>query len=180
MAATEHSELATRDRIPEPERQLPPAEGDGAGRATGGSRAPEGLEKTGLVALLRDLADDTRTLVQQEIELAKMEATRTAKRLAVDGAWIGAGAALIAVGGLCLVLALALGLGALLDSYWLGTLITGGLLFLVGGLMAWKGLRDLGSGGFTPDHTVESLHEDKEWAQREVDDFKRGIQKERA
>lgn len=167
MAATDSSEVATRPRASEPERQLPPGEG-------------EPVEKTGLVALLRELAEDTRTLVQQEIELAKMEATQTVKRLAVDSAWIGAGVAVVAVGGLCLVLALALGLGALLGSYWLGTLITGAALLLIGGLMAWKGMRDLSSGGFAPSETVESLQEDKEWAQREMDEFKRAIQKERA
>lgn len=167
MAVTQESELATGRRTTEPERQLPPA---------GGSDRPS----TGLVSLLRDLAEDTRVLVQQEIALAKAEATRTAKRVVVDSAWIGAGVAVLAVGGLCLVVALALGLGALLGSYWLGTLITGGLLFLIGALMAWKGVRDLQSGGFTPTETIGSLQEDKDWAQREVDDFKKGIQKERA
>lgn len=165
MAATQSRELESGPRATEPERQLPPGAGDGTG--------------AGLVALLRELAEDTRTLVQQEIALAKMEATRTAKRLVVDSAWIAAGVAVLAVGGLCLVLALALGLGALLDSYWLGAFITGGLLFLVGALLAWKGLRDLKTGGFVPTETIESLQADREWAQREMDDFKQGIQKER-
>lgn len=180
MAATQSSELARQSRSTDPERQLPPGEGDGAGARARGSSVPEDLEKTGLVALLRDLAEDSRILVQQEIELAKMEVAATARRVAVDSAWIGAGVAIIAVAGLCLVLALALGLGALLDSYWLGTLITGGVLLLIGSLLAWKGVRDLTSGGFAPRDTVESLQEDREWAQREVDDFKQGIQKERA
>lgn len=167
MAVTQESELATARRTMEPERQLPPGSGEEYGAAS-----------AGLVSLLRDLAEDTRILVQQEIQLAKVEATRTAKRVAVDSAWIGAGAAVVAVGGLCLVLALALGLGALLGSYWLGTLITGGLLVLTGGLMAWKGLHDLQSGGFAPTETVGSLQEDREWAQREVEEFKKGIQRE--
>lgn len=167
MTATRESELATRRTRSGPDHQLPPGDGGEPDRGA-----------AGLVTLLRDLAEDTRTLVQQEIALAKAEATHAAKRLVVDSAWIGAGAAVLAVGGLCLVLALALGLGALLDSYWLGTLITGGILFLIGALMAWKGVRDLKSGGFAPTGTVESLKEDRDWAQREVDDFKKGIQKE--
>lgn len=165
MATTQESELATRRVRTEPERQLPPGPGEGS------------VPSSGLVGLLRDLAEDTRILVQQEIQLAKVEATRTGKRLVVDSAWIGAGALVLAVGGLCLVIALALGLGALLGSYWLGTLITGGILFLVGALMAWKGVRDLKSGGFAPTATVETLQEDRDWAKREADDFKRGIQK---
>lgn len=169
--ASETTEPTTR-RAVEPEHQLPPAGDDGGG-------APEHLEKTGLVTLLRDLAEDTRTLVQQEIELAKMETTAAVKRVVVDSAWIGAGVAVLAVAGLCLVFALALALGALLDSYWLGTLITAVILLVVGGLIAWKGLRDLKKGGFAPSITVASLQEDKEWAQREAEDFKTGIRKER-
>lgn len=165
MAATQSRELETGPRAAEPDHQLPPGEGDGPA--------------TGLVTLLRELAEDTRTLVQQEIALAKMEARRTARRLVVDSVWIAAGVAALAVGGLCLVLALALALGALLDSYWLGTLITGGLLFLTGALLTWKGVHDLTSGGLTPTETVESLQADKEWARREMDDLKQGIRKER-
>lgn len=172
MASTDTSDLTRSARTTDPDHQLPPAEGDGAGSV------PEDLEKTGLVALFRDLAEDTRTLVQQEIDLAKMEARRTVKRVVVDSAWIGAGTAILAVGGICLVLAAALGLGALLDSYWLGTLITGALLFLVGALAAWKGIRDLKRGGFAPSDTVESLRTDKSWAEEEMDDFKRALEKE--
>lgn len=164
MAVTETSEEATRRRVMDPEHQLPPAAGAGAGIGT----------------LLRDLANDTRTLVQQEIELAKLEAARTVKRVVVDSAWIGAGVAVLAVGGLVLVVALALGLGALLGSYWLGTLITGVILFLIGALLAWKGVRDLRKGGFVPSETIESLQSDKAWVEGEVDDFKQGLQKERA
>lgn len=162
MAANDGSDVA-RGLRSDPDHQLPPVSG---GR--------------GVIGLLRQLADDTRTLVQQEIALAKMEATHTVKRVVVDGAWIGAGVAIIAVGGLCLVLALALGLGALLDSYWLGTLITAVLLFLVGGLFAWKGMRDLRKGGFAPTETMDSLQDDRDWAERELDDFKQGLRKERA
>lgn len=164
MAATDTSSIPSRRTAAEPDHQLPPAD-DSAGDPGG----------TGVVQLIRDLADDTRTLIQQEIELAKLEAARSVKRVMVDSAWIGAGAAVVAVGFLCLVLAAALGLGALLGSYWLGTLITGAVLFLVGALFAWKGVRDLKKGGLMPTGSVRSLKEDKEWAQREVDDFKQGL-----
>ena len=172
MAGSDQSDISTRRRTMDPGHQLPD-------RTTSTGPVPEHLQKTTVVGLIRELAEDTRTLVQQEIELAKMEVAHTVKRLVVDSAWIGAGVAVIAVGGLCLVLALALGLGALLDSYWLGTLITGGILFLLGALFAWKGVRDLKKGGFAPSATSASLQEDKAWAQQEMEDFKDGIKKER-
>lgn len=156
-----------RDRLPaaRPDHQLPPA----------GTGAPS---PRSVGDLLRDLADDTKRLVRQEIELAKMEVGRTAKRFAIDGVWIAAGAALVAVGGLCLVIALALLLGALLDSYWLGTAITGGALVLVGALLAWKGARDIGKTSPAPRTTMASLREDADWAKREMREFKEELTKE--
>lgn len=148
------------------DRQLPPATG-----REPSPRAPLG-------DLLRSLAQDTSTLVRQEIRLAKLEAGRTARRVAVDSAWIAAGAGILAVGGLCLVLALALGLGALLDSYWLGTLITGVVLVAIGLLVAWKGARDLRDSELAPKGTVETLREDADWARNEVRDFRNQLTKE--
>lgn len=158
------------------DHQLPPGRGE-ARRDPGGRPEPE-PSGPGLGALLRSLGDDMGTLVRQEIRLAKAEATRTARRVAADSAWIGAGLAVAAVGGLCLVLALALGLGALLDSYWLGTLITGAVLVLAGALFAWRGVRDLRRGELAPTRTVETLREDADWARSEAQDFKDELTKE--
>lgn len=161
--ATPGTRAPSRRGAAPPDHQLP-AEGDAtAGRATS------------LGGLLRDLADDTRTLVRQEIELARMEVTRTAAGVAKDSAWIAAGVAIVAVGGLVLVVALALGLGALLGSYWLGTLITGAFLLLLGGLFAWKGVRDLRRRELAPTRTVSTIREDADWARDEARDFKQGL-----
>ena len=137
---------------------------------------PEAPEpRAGFVELFRDLADDTRTLVQQEIELARLEVAASTKRIAKDGAWIWAGAVVLTVGGICLALALALGIGALLDSYWLGALITGGVFLLIGALLAWRGISDLKAGGLLPSNPLASLEENREWAKRELDELKQGI-----
>lgn len=175
MARTQggtESRTAPRWRTARPDHQLPPGRGEGAGA---GGRPDAG---PGLGTLLRSLGEDVGTLVRQEIRLAKAEAGRTARRVAADSAWIGAGAVIAAVGALCLVIAMALGLGALLGSYWLGTLITGAVLILTGGLVAWKGLGDLRRGELTPRRTVESLREDAEWARREARDFREELTRE--
>jgi uncharacterized membrane protein YqjE len=151
----------------EPDHQLPPGRGPGA--------AGDGTAEPGLGDLIRSLANDLGTLVRQEIDLARMELTRTARRLVADSAWIGIGAAVAAVGALCLVVALALGLGALLGSYWLGTLITGGVLVLLGGAAAWKGIRDLRKQELAPRRTAESLREDARWAKDEAQELKQRL-----
>lgn len=161
----------SRRRAVEPDHQLPPGSPQAAPRADGRGDA-------GIGDLIRSLADDVQTLVRQEIQLARMEVGRTARRVAADGAWMATGAAIAAVGGLCLVLALALGLGALLGSYWLGTLITGALLLLLGGGLVLKGLLDLRKRTLAPRRTTASLREDARWARDEAREFKEGIKRE--
>ncbi|MFW5947722.1 MAG: phage holin family protein [Gemmatimonadota bacterium] len=145
---------------------------DGPGGPAGDTARP------GVIELLRDLADDTRTLIEQELELIRLETASSAKRIGIDGAWIWAGAVVITVGLICLALALALGIGALLDSYWLGALVTGGVFLLAGALLAWRGIRDLKSGGLMPGSPLRSLREDRDWARQELEDLKQGITEE--
>ena len=169
MRASQESDADAGSRAPTdraaagPDHQLPPA------------GAASGSRRTEIGGLLRSLAEDTGTLVRQEMDLAKMEVVHTAKTVAKDSAWIGIGGAIAGVGGLVLVVAMALGLGALLDSYWLGTLITGLFLLLVGALFAWKGIRDLRRQELAPTRTVRSLREDADWARAEAEDFKQGL-----
>lgn len=162
----------------DPEHQLPPAAEGGRVGVRGNVQREPVQREPGIVDLIRSLADDMGTLLRQEIELAKMETARTARRLAVDSAWIASGAAIAAVGVLCLIVAMALGLGALLGSYWLGTLITGLFLMLLGGGLAYKGARDLRKQKLAPTNTTESLREDARWARDEARDFKQGLAKE--
>jgi hypothetical protein len=166
MPRGDGNRTARRWQAVDPEHQLPP------GPTAGGPAEP------GLMELVRTLADDLGTLVRQEIELARMEVTQTARRTVADGAWIATGVAVAAVGALCLVLAMALGLGVLLGSYWVGTLVTGLFLVLVGGIFLLKGLRDLRKRSFLPTRTTESLREDARWAREEAREFKEGLTRE--
>lgn len=158
---------------PGPSTAAPPPDTDARDEITDYEGGPEG--RAGFGRLLKDLAEDTRTLVQQEIELVRLELARSGKRMAVDGAWILAGAVVVTVGLICLALALALGLGALLDSYWMGTLITGAAFLLIGGLLAWRGVRDLRAGGLLPGGPLQSLREDRDWAVTEMEELKQGL-----
>jgi hypothetical protein len=171
MSPSDGSRTPSRWRAVETDRQLPPARP--------GRRYDAGADlEPGLIPLIRSLADDAATLIRQEVDLVKMEVSHTARRLAADGAWIATGAAIAAVGALCLVLAMALGLGALLGSYWLGTLVTGLFLMLVGGGFLFKGVRDLRKQHLVPRQTAESLREDARWAREEARDFKQGLTQE--
>jgi len=88
--------------------------------------------------LLGDFANETTTLMSQEIELARAEIGVQVKR-AGAGAGMFAAAALLALLGLgaltaCAIIALALTLDA-----WLAALIVGGALLVVAGVLALIG-----------------------------------------
>ena len=125
--------------------------------------------------LIKDLRDETTTLVQQELALAKTEISEKASQAAKNSAYVGVGAVLCYLGlffaltALAVVLALALDAMGLDDhGYWLGPLIVGAIVGIVGWSYTQKGLKTLKHQSLTPDKTVQSLQEDKQWLQEKV------------
>jgi hypothetical protein len=128
-----------------------------------GERADR-LKDQPLADLLRQLSQETATLVRQEIELAKAEVTQKGKTAGVGVGIVGAAGvvALLALGALtaCLVLALDIVMPA-----WLAALI---VAIVFGGVAAFLGLRGKEkvqeAGAPVPEQTVETVKEDIEWA----------------
>jgi uncharacterized membrane protein YqjE len=97
-----------------------------------------------IAAALTEVTERLTALVHDEIELAKAEVEVKAKSLLRGGIAVGAGA----VFGIFAVViglgALAWGLNSLLDSIWLGFIITFGILLvltLASFLFAWRKLK---------------------------------------
>jgi uncharacterized membrane protein YqjE len=113
--------------------------------------------------LLKDLADQTTTLVKQEIELARAELTLKAKQ-ASRGAGLLAGAAvvaLLAAGALTALLII------VLDEFlalWLAALIVAVLWAVVALVLASAGRAALKQATPPAAQTVETVKEDIEWA----------------
>lgn len=121
--------------------------------------------------LFKELADETRTLVRQEIQLAKTEVGEKAKQAGRNVGLLVAGG-LVAYAGLITV---AIALGFLLASFlpdWLGFLIAGGLVMAVGGMLALQGRNGLKNTRFSLDRTAETLKEDKQWLKTEIQEVK--------
>lgn len=125
--------------------------------------------------LFRQLAQDSSTLIRQEVALAKTELTRSLSRAAVGAAGIVAGALVAVVGVLVLIAALVVGLGDLIDNYWLSALIVGVLFVAIGGLLAKSNLDRVKGVDYKPDLTIQTLKEDKRWAQAEAQQVKRDL-----
>jgi hypothetical protein len=88
--------------------------------------------------LLGSFAQDTTTLMSQEIELARAEIAVQVKR-AGTGAGLFGGAAVVAMAGLGALTACAIVALALVLDTWLAALIVGAALVAVGGLLALMG-----------------------------------------
>jgi uncharacterized membrane protein len=131
-------------------------------------------DQPNLVNLLRQLRDDTTTLVREEVSLAKTEMSEKVSTFSRN-------AALLAVGGfigLVALMMLLLSLASLLTQAFLnagfgegmagflGLFIIGAIVAVVSGVLIAKGLKTLKGKTLAPEKTIETLKEDKAWAQR--------------
>jgi MFS family permease len=114
--------------------------------------------------LMKDLSDQTTTLVRQEIELAKAEMTAKSKQMGIGAGAFG-GAALVglyAVG--ALTAAAILALSTAVDG-WLAALIVGLVYAAVAGVLALVGKSRTQAGAPpVPERAISSTKEDVEWA----------------
>lgn len=125
---------------------------------------------------LRQLADDSLDLMRQELALAKLEMREMARDLASDGVRLAVALGIAGVGGLALTAFLILVIGNLLDgAFWAGALIVGAVFLLIGGILAYTAMRSLQKRTYKPDETIETLKEDRDFAKRESDEFRRDI-----
>ena len=114
--------------------------------------------------LMRELANQTTTLVKQELELAKAEVREKGKRAGVGfGMWGAAGvAALLALGAFTAFLIL------VLDEVmpdWLAALIVAAVYGAIAAVLYYQGREKVEEAGSpVPEQTVETLKEDVQWA----------------
>jgi len=125
--------------------------------------------------LFKQLAQDSATLVKQEVSLAKAEMRENLRSATRDAAMIAVGGGLLLVGLLVLTAFLVAAIGDLLDNYWLGALLVGLVFVAVGGLLAKKNLNNLKKDDLGPGQTIQTLKEDKRWLQSEIQQAKKEL-----
>jgi hypothetical protein len=125
------------------------------------------MEERPLGELFDDLRDQAKTLISQEVRLAKAE-------LGEKGAQAGKAIGFVAVGGfvvyaglLALIAGIILVLGQVVPI-WVAALIVGVIVGLIGYLVIQKGLNDLKAERLKPQQTMASMRENKEWLQSQV------------
>jgi uncharacterized membrane protein YqjE len=124
----------------------------------------EDLRERPVGELLKQLANETATLVRRELDLAKAEMREKAGKAGPGfGMWGAAGVtALLALGSLTAFLILALD-GAMPN--WLAALIVGLVWAAIAGLLYVRGKQRVEDAGSPmPEQTIESVKEDVQWA----------------
>ena len=125
--------------------------------------------------LIRRFGQDAGTLIKQEITLAKLELRESVKGLAKDAGKLGAAAGLGLFGAFAFLAFVIIGLGDLINNYWLSALIVAVLLLGAAAVMAKGALASMKKNNLAPQETVQTLKEDQRWAKREVQDFKQSL-----
>jgi mannitol-specific phosphotransferase system IIBC component len=132
----------------------------------------EDLRDRSIGELVKTLADQTSTLVRQEIQLAKAEVTTQGKQIGKGaGLLVGAGiVALLAAGTLVAFLVMLLD-GAMAN--WLAALIVGVVLVIVAAVLALAGRNRIRQATPPAQQTVETVKEDVQWAKTQTRSAKR-------
>jgi hypothetical protein len=136
-------------------------------------RSPAALTELSVPELMRQLSDQTATLVRQELELAKAELTVKGKRVGVGAGMFGAAGVfgLYALGAFTAAVILALSLAV---TGWLAALIVTAVYGAVAGALALSGKSNVQRGvPPVPEQTVETVREDVEIAKQRAQEGRR-------
>jgi hypothetical protein len=158
-----------------------PSERTAAGRAAAPRVATDGLTDRAAVAgarqpertvpdLLREMVDETRVILRDEVRLAKTETRETVSRIGSELAQVGIGAAVGIVALIALGTAVTFAMVSLFGQFlelevamWLGPLVLGLVLSAVAVVVAKRGIERLKRESLVPEKTMATLEEDKEW-----------------
>jgi hypothetical protein len=117
-----------------------------------------------IAGLVKDLANETSTLVRHEIDLAKAEMTDRGKRMGKGAGLLGAAAltGLLAAGALtaCLVAVLDLAM-----TTWLAALVVTAAFGAIAAALALTGRKQIREAAPpVPEQAIDSVKEDVQWA----------------
>ncbi|HEX8767814.1 MAG TPA: phage holin family protein [Jatrophihabitans sp.] len=123
--------------------------------------------------LLRELSEETSTLVRQEVQLAKAELSEKAKQ-AGKGAGLLAGAAVMGVALLGAFTAFLIAVIALALPVWLAALVVTIVYAVVVAVLALAGRSALRKATpVRPEQTIDTVKEDVQWAKTQAKSAKR-------
>jgi hypothetical protein len=137
---------------------------------------PETSHPNSIPVLLRDLRDETTTLLRQEVALAKTELKENVSRLTGHAVHIAIGGFVAYAGIIVLLIGIGHLLGAVLLkagmdpqlAQWLAPSIIGLVVAIIGWGMLSKAKHAIAHDGLAPHQTIDSLRDNKQWAQSKL------------
>lgn len=133
----------------------------------GGSGVRSAGDDRSIGELFTDLANETGTLIRQEIHLASTEMSQKVTFAGRQVAYIAAGLLLGVVSLLALLGALVFGL-ATVFALWKSALVVGLVAAVIALAVIWKGVATLRDMKLAPRQTLLSIKEDKQWLQQQA------------
>ena len=135
---------------------------------------PEVVTHDSIRGLIRGILTDLRTLIREEIALARVEIREQAGRARTAAMSFGMAAAALAFGVTFLLIALAIAIADLLNwPVWAGFLIVAVVLSLVGFVTLSAGRKQLRAFHALPEETVSTLKENSEWIAKRLSSARR-------
>ena len=127
-------------------------------------------------SLLKDLRDEGTTLLRQEVALAKSEMKENVSRVTGHAVQIAVGGFVAYAGIIVLLIGIGHLLGALLIragldeqvAQWLAPSVVGLLVAIIGWVMLSKAKNAIAHDDLAPRQTIDSLRENKQWAQSKL------------
>lgn len=117
--------------------------------------------------LFSELSRQTSTLIRQEVALAKAEMKQKGTEAGKDVGMLAAGGALAYAGLLALIVTIIIILASFM-AWWLSALIVSLVVLGAGGLLIQRGMTALKQMNMAPEHTIETIKEDAEWAKKQL------------
>jgi hypothetical protein len=124
-------------------------------------------EERSLGDLFSELAEETSTLVRQEVALAQTELTEKATRVGKNVGFLVVGGAIGYAALLAVLAAVVIGLAVFIPA-WLAALIVGIGVGAAAYLIISPALEALKKTDLTPRETVRSLKEDAQWLKKQM------------
>ena len=125
--------------------------------------------------LFKRLSSDASHLVQQEINLARIELKETGIRMGQTAAKLGTAFGIAVAGMIALMAFVVIALGEILDNYWLSALIVALAFMAVAAFMARRAIAALKEDPIGMPETAVTLREDAQWARNEAREVKREL-----
>lgn len=125
-------------------------------------------QEKSLGELFTDLAQDTSSLVRQEVQLAKAELTESASEIGKAIGFLVVAGAIAYAGFLAILAAIILGLWDAGLEGWVAALIVGLVVIAISAILIQRARAMLQASNLAPRRTVESLKEDTAWVKEQM------------